>query len=115
MIEIKVMENELTLRDKLAMSMEDLTKLLRDSYDLQENEPEKSAYWHLQQLRSKIKQLALHDVSDSADADYWSERCKHVENIWEKSPCDPDITDEQIEAHNDYHNFIKENGSKDYR
>jgi hypothetical protein len=44
--------------------MEHLTKLLRDSYDLQENEPEKSAYWHLQQLRSEIKQLALHDVSN---------------------------------------------------
>lgn len=45
--------------------MEHLTKLLRDSYDLQENEPEKSAYWHLQQLRSGIKQLALHDVVSS--------------------------------------------------
>jgi hypothetical protein len=42
-----------------------LTKLLRDSYDLQENEPKKSAYWHLQQLRSEIKQLALHDASCS--------------------------------------------------
>lgn len=46
--------------------MEHLTKLLRDSYDLQEKEPEKSAYWHLQQLRSEIKQLALHDVVSSA-------------------------------------------------
>jgi len=45
--------------------MEHLTKLLRDSYDLQEQEPEKSAYWHLQQLRSEIKQLALHDVVNS--------------------------------------------------
>lgn len=45
--------------------MEHLTKLLRDSYDLQENEPEKSAYWHLQQLRSEIKQLALHGVVSS--------------------------------------------------
>ena len=43
--------------------MEHLTKLLRDSYDLQEQEPEKSAYWHLQQLRSEIKQLTLTDVS----------------------------------------------------
>jgi len=45
--------------------MEHLTKLLRDSYDLQEKEPEKSAYWHLQQLRSEIKQLALHGVSNN--------------------------------------------------
>jgi hypothetical protein len=43
--------------------MKHLTKLLRYSYDLQEKEPEKSAYWHLQQLRIEIKQLALHDVS----------------------------------------------------
>jgi hypothetical protein len=42
--------------------MEHLTKLLRDSYDLQENKPEKSAYWHLQKLRSEIKQLTLNDV-----------------------------------------------------
>jgi len=39
--------------------MKHLTKLLRDSYDLQEEYPEKSAYWHLQQLRSEIKQLAI--------------------------------------------------------
>jgi hypothetical protein len=42
--------------------MEHLVKLLRDSYDLQEDYPEKSAYWHLQELRSEIKQLALNDV-----------------------------------------------------
>ena len=42
--------------------MEHLTKLLRDSYDLQESKPNESAYWHLQQLRSEIKQLALTDV-----------------------------------------------------
>lgn len=59
--------------------------------------------------------LRLCGVIGSADADYWSERCKHAENIWEKNPCDPDITEEQIEAHNEYHNFIKENGSKHYR
>ncbi len=39
--------------------MEHLTKLLRDSYDLQESKPDKSDYWHLQQLRSEIKQLAI--------------------------------------------------------
>jgi hypothetical protein len=46
--------------------MEHLVKLLRDSYDLQEDYPEKSAYWHLQELRSEIKQLALNDVVSSA-------------------------------------------------
>ncbi len=38
--------------------MKNLTELLRYSYDLEEEKPEKSAYWHLQQLRSKIKHLA---------------------------------------------------------
>ena len=32
-----------------------LIKLLRESYDLQESEPEKTAYWHLQKLRDAIK------------------------------------------------------------
>jgi hypothetical protein len=32
-----------------------LTKLLRDSYDLQESKGEKTAYWHLQKLRQAIK------------------------------------------------------------
>ena len=64
---------------------------------------------------AESKQCNIPIVSGSADADYWSERCKHAENIWEKSPCDPDINDEQIEAHNEYHKFIKENGSKHYR
>ncbi|MGK0446526.1 MAG: hypothetical protein ACJA2M_000295 [Polaribacter sp.] len=35
--------------------METLLKLLRDSYDLQNDNPELSAYWHLQSLRSSIK------------------------------------------------------------
>jgi hypothetical protein len=32
-----------------------LTKLLRDSYELQENQPQETAYWHLQKLREAIK------------------------------------------------------------
>lgn len=43
--------------------MEHLVKLLRDSYDLQEERSEETAYWHLQKLRSEIKQLTLTDVS----------------------------------------------------
>lgn len=57
----------------------------------------------------------LNSVSGSADANYWSERCKHAENIYENCPCDPDITYEQIESISGYHNFIKENGGKHYR
>ena len=32
-----------------------LTKLLRESYDLQEERGEETAYWHLQKLRQAIK------------------------------------------------------------
>ena len=45
--------------------MEHLVKLLRDSYDLQEEKSEETAYWHLQKLRSEIKQLTLTYVVDS--------------------------------------------------
>ena len=47
--------------------MEHLVKLLRDSYDLQEEKSEETAYWHLQKLRSEIKQLALTDVSQQRE------------------------------------------------
>ena len=45
--------------------MEHLVKLLRDSYDLQEEKSEETAYWHLQKLRSEIKQLTLTGVGCS--------------------------------------------------
>ena len=47
--------------------MEHLVKLLRDSYDLQEEKSEKTAYWHLQHLRSEIKKLTLNGVVSSAN------------------------------------------------
>ena len=47
--------------------MEHLVKLLRDSYDLQEEKSEETAYWHLQKLRSAIKQLTLTDVSQQRE------------------------------------------------
>ena len=47
--------------------MEHLVKLLRDSYDLQEEKSEETAYWHLQKLRSEIKRLTLTDVSQQRE------------------------------------------------
>ena len=47
--------------------MEHLVKLLRDSYDLQEEKSEETAYWHLQKLRSEIKKLTLTDVSQQRE------------------------------------------------
>lgn len=45
-----------------------------------------------------------------AESGYWKERCLLSEDCLEKSPCDPDITSEQIEAWQTYHRFIKEFG-----
>jgi hypothetical protein len=50
--------------------METLKKLLKYSYDLQEKESERTAYWHLQNLRSKIKELSLEDESLKTLVDY---------------------------------------------
>ena len=44
-----------------------LTKLLRDSYKLQRDTPEKSAYWHLNMLRSAIKKLESTELADVID------------------------------------------------
>ena len=57
--------------------MEHLVKLLRDSYDLQEEKSEETAYWHLQKLRSEIKQLTLTDVGGSYSK-------KQVEDAYDK-------------------------------
>jgi len=44
--------------------------------------------------------------------EYWKKRCKLIETCENESPCDPDITSEQIEAWKNYHNFIKEFGNR---
>lgn len=44
-------------------------------------------------------------------SDYWKQRCLLAEKCLEESPCDTDITTEQIEAWNAYHNFIRLNGN----
>jgi hypothetical protein len=47
------------------------------------------------------------------DSEYWNKRCVLAEKCLEKSPCDPDITSEQIEALDNYHQFIRLNGNKE--
>ena len=37
---------------------------------------------------------------------YWIERCKAAENFIEESPCDPDVTYDQIVAWEDW-DFLK--------
>lgn len=40
---------------------------------------------------------------------YWKMRCALAETYIEESPCDPDITGEQIAAYREYTDFIKNN------
>ena len=41
-----------------------------------------------------------------SDVEYWKQRCLLAEQCLEESPCDPDITADQIKAWNAYHKFI---------
>lgn len=79
---------------------------------------DKKGYWieydEYKKLLDKYNSaLTIPIVSGSAD--YWSERCKLAETCIEESPCDPDITNDQIKAWSEYHNFIKTKGQKHYR
>ena len=42
--------------------------------------------------------------------DYWKESCLLAEKCLEESPCDPDMTTAQIEAWNDYRDYLEMNG-----
>jgi len=57
--------------------------------------------------------LNKNDVSGSllSDLNYWKQRCLLAEKCLEESPNDPDITSEQIKAHNSYHKFISHYGN----
>ena len=44
--------------------------------------------------------------------EYWKKKCELMEAIEEKNPCDPDITEGQCKAWNDYREFIKINGKQ---
>ena len=63
--------------------------------------------------QAKLKLLGIANVSGSllSDLDYWKLRCELAEKCIEESPCDPDITSDQIKAHNDYNKFISNFGN----
>ena len=72
-------------------------------------------YDSLDEELERIKNLKIPDVSGSdLEADYWSERCKIVENIWDNTNVEY-IDDELANSENEYHEFIKDNGGKHYR
>ncbi len=43
--------------------------------------------------------------------EYLSKRCQAAENYIDASPCDPDITDAQIEAYRDWKEIVKQDPS----
>ena len=53
----------------------------------------------------------LEQQVNSVELDYWKQRCELAEKCIEESPCDPDITSDQIKAHNDYNEFISNFGN----
>ena len=60
--------------------------------------------------RIKAKNEELQKLIGNNES-YWKTRCKLAEKIEEENPCDPDVTGGQIQAWNNYHNFIKDNGN----
>ena len=62
----------------------------------------------LKQIREYNKALGRTPIHNGYEAEiyYWKTRCRLAEAIVEASPCDPDITTEQIEAHQNYQSFL---------
>ena len=65
------------------------------------------------QVGNQVENLGIANVSGSllSDLDYWKQRCELAEKCIEESPCDPDITSDQIKAHNAYNKFISNFGN----
>lgn len=59
-------------------------------------------------MNEELKDKPLGVVSREllSDTDYWKQRCLLAEQCLEESPCDPDITSDQIKAWTAYHKFI---------
>ena len=58
------------------------------------------------EAENKPLQQPLVSGSLLSDLDYWKQRCLLAEKCLEESPCDPDITADQIKAWSAYHKFI---------
>lgn len=69
--------------------------------------------YHENQLKLLNKQnVSKAEGVSLPDLEYWKQRCILMEHIDEESPCDPDITSDQIKAYANFHNFIKEHGQR---
>tara|TARA_R110000796_G_scaffold195046_2_gene311522 strand:- start:2033 stop:2389 length:357 start_codon:yes stop_codon:yes gene_type:complete len=49
-------------------------------------------------------------ISGTAEGNYWKERCLLAEKCLKTSPCDPDITDEQMGAQSEYNEYLTMKG-----
>ena len=62
--------------------------------------------------KSELTQLKAENERLKGEVYYWKTLCQLAEDCLEKSPCDPDITSEQIEAWKADHRIIKQFGAK---
>lgn len=89
-------------KDKLKLIVESIDdKLTKEGYIFTAR--------HFDVVMDGMEQLLKQcDVSCAllSDVDYWKQRCLLAEQCLEKSPCDPDITADQIKAWNAYYKFI---------
>lgn len=64
-----------------------------------------------------LKQINVDSINKSSDllsdVEYWKTRCVLMEEIEKASPCDPDITPQQIKSYNAYNKFISHYGKKE--
>jgi len=47
-----------------------------------------------------------------AELEYWKQRCLMAERFIDESPCDPDITPEQINAYANWQYFVNQENKK---
>lgn len=65
------------------------------------------------ELENNIEEFLKEKIEVLPDVAYWRNRCLLAEKCLSASPCDPDVTDEQINAHKAYNQFIETFGNKD--
>ena len=53
--------------------------------------------------------ISGYKYAEKSLVNYWKTRCELAEKCLEESPCDPDITNEQIFAHSNYNAFLSNN------
>lgn len=95
----------------MGLSMEDVLKdaLSKDGLGISLSTEDRilSAMQHWASIKCAENDREIESMEMELDAlakikDYWYNRCYQAEKFIEESPCDPDITKEQIEAHKNW-------------